>query len=317
MNELYQDRELYTSQDMFSPPSERLSHVIRFELTSGCTWGGCTYCNGYDGITAKEKSDKEYREHVNKIFEKIGWRGEMAESLRRIFIGGGNALSVEQSKLENAIDFTVSKFESYTGEYPSRVSLYGRTDDINLKESYQISNLFTNTSGLIYWGVESGSDKVLDYVNKGYLQEDIIRAARKIRNSSARTSVMIMPGLGGIKYYNEHIKETAKVLCEIEPSFLTFMGINPSQNSVYAVRMKEEQERGENRPLTDLEKAKQMIEIMARTSMAGTKVGCFDEKIDSVGHNPIAFGSLQITDQYDEIELVQKLRKKLKWKYPD
>lgn len=35
---LYSDRELFSSQDMFSPPSERLSHVIRFELTTGCNW---------------------------------------------------------------------------------------------------------------------------------------------------------------------------------------------------------------------------------------------------------------------------------------
>lgn len=65
--DLYKDRTLYSSETMFSPPAERLEHVIRFELTTGCNWNKCTYCNGYDGIPSKTKSIDEYRTHVDTI----------------------------------------------------------------------------------------------------------------------------------------------------------------------------------------------------------------------------------------------------------
>jgi hypothetical protein len=65
VDELYADRTLYTSKDMFSPPSERLPHVIRFELTEGCDWGKCTYCGGFDGVKFREKSLEDYKAHVD------------------------------------------------------------------------------------------------------------------------------------------------------------------------------------------------------------------------------------------------------------
>jgi radical SAM superfamily enzyme YgiQ (UPF0313 family) len=311
LNEIYQDKTLYTSQDMFSPPAERLEHVIRFELTTGCTWGGCTYCNGYDGIKSREKSEEEYLQHVDRILDKINWN--LATNLRRIFIGGGNALSVETDKLKKLCKKTIDKLTEFTGNTPTRISLYGRTTDI-IKKGYKMKEVmpYRDTQGLLYWGVESGSTKVLDYVNKGYTQEELFNAADIMTRTSILTSVMIMPGLGGIKYYKEHVGETAKVLERIKPDFLTFMGINAAPNSLYAKKMQEETERGENRPLTNKEKAQQMIEIIQTMPSFKTKIGCFKSEIDAVGHNPLTFCSRKIEDYYDKQNLIDTLRYNLR-----
>jgi radical SAM superfamily enzyme YgiQ (UPF0313 family) len=153
---------------------------------------------------------------------------------------------------------------------------------------------------LVYWGVESGSTKVLEYVNKGCTGEEILEAGRKLGKGGIDTSVMIMPGLGGIRYYRDHVKGTAKALSAIRPQFITFMGVNPSPNSPYYKRMQEEMEEGTNRPLRKRELAEQMFEIIKKMSGFPTKIGCFDTSIDQVGFNPFPFGTIDIPSYFSK-----------------
>ncbi|MFH1500894.1 MAG: hypothetical protein ABIE22_03015, partial [archaeon] len=160
---------------------------------------------------------------------------------------------------------------------------------------------------LIFWGLESGSTKVLDYVRKGYTQEDIIRAAEIINSSPVEASVMVMPGLGGARYYEEHLRETAKVLGIIKPKFITFMGLNAHPDSLYARIMAEEQRLGINRNLKDDEKAMQMIQMIEEMPGFETTIGCFSNEIDKVGHNPLEFRgntSEKIKDSTDKRDVV-------------
>lgn len=301
---------------MFSPPSERLDHVIRFELTTGCTWNACTYCNGYERITPRVKTLEEYEEHLKRVWGRIGYNSSLARNLKRVFIGGGNALAADSELLSRALRETKHYFRKYTWEEPKRISIYGRTTDIIAKGNPLRQSCFSEGDvqlDLIYWGVESGSDKVLEYVNKGYTQEDLLRAAEIMEDVFIMKSVMIMPGLGGINYYQEHATETARILGRINPTFITFMGINPAENSVYSRRMQQEEARGENRPLTNREKAEQMITIIEKMPIMenGYKVGCFDNSIDVVGHNPLTFGSVKIESWYDRLNLLNLLKDKL------
>lgn len=314
VNELYRDRTLYTSRDMFSPPAERLPHVIRFELTTGCNWGRCTYCGGFDGIGAGTKSQGEYQAHVETVFGRMN--PALKSNLGRIFIGGGNALDVRTKTLAEAIDFTITTFEKEVGNMPTRTAMYGRTDAINRKGLNGLDSLHdASTYGgldLIYWGVESGSNPVLRYVRKGCSQNDILKAARTIKGTGIDVSIMIMPGLGGMAFYDSHVRETARILGEISPKFLTFMGVNPNPRSVYARNMAQEMKEHKNRPLTDEELAGQMIAIISEMPAFETKVGCFPCSVDSVGHNPLNFGSEEIYDADSKQDLVDRLIKKIK-----
>lgn len=98
------------------------------------------------------------------------------------------------------------------------------------------------------------------------------------------------------------------MLGRIKPRFLTFMGVNPAPNCLYARIMEKEQNKGENRSLTRKELTNQMIGIVERMPTFKTKVGCFDRRIDAVGYNPVDFGSRNIYDSYDKHALVDYLR---------
>jgi radical SAM superfamily enzyme YgiQ (UPF0313 family) len=299
---------------MFSPPSERLPHVIRLELTTGCSWGRCTYCEGYDGVPHRVKPFEEYKEHVDEVFRRIDKRWD----LRRVFIGGGNALEVGTEELSRAIDYTRRKFRerSYNHNPPRRISAYGRTEDIITHGREGLNWLYNFGEGLImiYWGAETGSSGVLRYIKKGDRKDKLEEAAEIVRSTGIETSVMIMPGAGGIKFYEEHMKETARILGRIKPKFITFMGINPGIGTEYYRRMAEEEKAGTNRPLTDYEIATQTIGIIEKMLQFNTKVGMFGKGVDAVGNNPLNFNFRLYADDDDKDFIITDLRRELKRK---
>lgn len=311
LDELYQDRQLYSSSDMFSPPSERLAHAIRFELTSGCDWGKCTFCNGFDGTPFREKTLEEYKHHVDSVWERVGERSILARGLTRFFIGGGNAMAVETKKLAKVIDYTAQAFKNNTRNYPRRIAVYASIKAIAEKEIEEFCRIQNAGLNMAYIGLESGSEKVLRYVNKSCTQEQLETAIERIYDTSLPTSIMIMPGLGGVKFADEHVKQTIEVLKKFRPKYITFMGVNPCTNSRYAQIMAEERRNRTNRPLRDSELIQQMTEIILGLGEDyRVPIGCFNRDIDSVGYNPAPFGSVK--NDYNLALTVEKLRIKTK-----
>ena len=72
----------------------------------------------------------------------------------------------------------------------------------------------------IHSGYETGSDVVLDLINKGTTQEQQIRAGRNIKAAGIELSLYFMPGVGGKKYSRENALETAKVINAVDPDFV-------------------------------------------------------------------------------------------------
>ncbi|VVC00881.1 Uncharacterised protein [uncultured archaeon] len=276
----YANHALYTSPDMFSPPAERKVHVLRLELTTGCDYNACTYCGGYKGIPYKEKSLDEFKAHYYAVKKVLGGH---KNNIKRVFIGGGNALNVNLETLSQVVSFLYREFD------PRRISIYGRADAIKEKGRNGLYELKQNGLGLIYWGVESGSADVLKYVCKRTTPDEMLAAGYAAELASMNLSVMVMPGLGGMKHYQSHVEGTVKLLNEIRTKYVTFMAINVAENSVYSQKMAEGVRLGTNRPLTEREIVEQVRDIMNGMLPKGQKVGIFDQTIDQVGYNPISF----------------------------
>lgn len=312
--ELYADSALYRSSERLLPPSERQPHVLRFELTQGCSHGICTYCSGFDHLPFVAKPVDEYRAHVEAVMSAVGHGSNLAYDLRRVFIGGGNALAVETEHLREAIHITVTAFARRYGAQrnvapPTRLALYGTTRDIITHGSRGLGKLYCDTgefTGLtmIYWGLESGSNRVLKFVKKGDSKKRILQAAHIMNDElPIKTSVMIMPGLGGKEMGDEHVRDTAEVLGAISPTFITFLGIN-APGSEYDRRMTDEG----LTPLAPHEKAMQMIRIIDEMRPAyPISIGCFDTSVDKVGDNPLPFGSVRLMSPHHKASVVGEL----------
>ncbi|MBN2880773.1 radical SAM protein [Candidatus Woesearchaeota archaeon] len=292
LNKLYLSRE---SSLEFIPPSERRSLVI--EATVGCDYNACTFCNCYSADSFAKKSIDDILENLNDLRSFSGFK---LRYLDKFFIGTGNALSMPAEDLLKIIYWINSRFDD------ANISLYGRVNDILSKSNEELFELSRSGLSMVYWGVESGSDNVLKYVNKGQTYEQMLEASEKLRNNGIRQSVMIMPGLGGIKYFDEHLEETSEFLSHARPHYITFLGINPDSSTKYFSKMQIEMANGLNRPLTEREIILQIRGIIDRTDLFGGKYGMHSPLIDRVGSNPINFNDA-LFDDFDKLTLLREI----------
>lgn len=218
--------------------------------------------------------------HYGAVFKALG---DHVDRIQRLFIGGGNALNVNMKVLTKVIQFLSDRFN------PRRISIYGRADAMKEKGRSGLNELNERGLGLIYWGVESGSADVLKYVSKKTTPDEMLMAGYSAELAGIDLSVMVMPGLGGIKHSQSHIDGTIRFLNDINARFVTFMAINAPKSSPYSQRMADEIKSGVNRPLSDRETVEQLNAILSGMQTSGQKVGMFDQTIDQVGRNPISF----------------------------
>ncbi|MCK4331770.1 MAG: radical SAM protein, partial [Dehalococcoidia bacterium] len=72
----------------------------------------------------------------------------------------------------------------------------------------------------LHIGLESGSDLVLSYVEKGVTAEEHIKGGKNVKKAGISLCEYVMPGLGGRKMSSDHVTGTATVLNEIDPDYI-------------------------------------------------------------------------------------------------
>jgi len=72
----------------------------------------------------------------------------------------------------------------------------------------------------VHSGFESGSDKVLTLINKGYTKAQEIEAGKNVKAAGIELSVYYMPGVGGKELSDENATETADVVNKANPDFV-------------------------------------------------------------------------------------------------
>jgi radical SAM superfamily enzyme YgiQ (UPF0313 family) len=194
---------------VYRPPSERKSLII--QVTVGCSHNKCTYCNMYRNKKFKVKN-------LEDIYEDIKCAKDIYDSVERIFLGDANALCIETEKLIMILDKIKSLFPECKG-----IGIYGSPKDVYNKSLEDLKKLKKYGLDIIYTGMESGSDQVLNLVNKGTSKREIIDGGRKVVESGIKLSLIVIAGLGGKKYWENHALETVDAINKIQPNYLAFM----------------------------------------------------------------------------------------------
>ncbi|MFO7813030.1 MAG: radical SAM protein [Pelovirga sp.] len=286
----YQDPNLFSSSTLSCPPSERKAHVLRLELTTGCDYNRCTFCSEYTDLPAVTKSFDQFKDHVDRVADVIG---SEKSRIQRLFIGSGNSLGVDSRLLVRCLDYATDVFK------PEKISLYGRTTSILEKSGDELNRLKQAGLSLIYWGLESGSDEVLDYINKDCTCEDMIEASKKLAAAGIEVSAMLMPGVGGLKFSQRHVEGTQELLHNMDIKYLTLLSINPAESSLYERNMQSEVD---NRHLTCDEVNIQIYRLLEGLRPMGFHVGMFTDEIDQASSNTMRF-NCHFTEANKEILL--------------
>jgi len=228
------------------PPSESNSLLIR--VTRNCPWNKCRFCIAYKDKPFEIRSVEEIKKDIataktmrDKILEityKSGTSGGMQkvvnlvlkdppnESFRNVALwlyGGGenvflqdaNCLILKTEDLADVITYLKATFPRV-----KQVTGYARAQTVARKKPSELMELRQAGLTRLHIGLESGYDRILEYMNKGETADQHIKGGRKIVESGISLSEYIILGLGGKNLSELHARHTAKVLNEINPDFI-------------------------------------------------------------------------------------------------
>jgi radical SAM superfamily enzyme YgiQ (UPF0313 family) len=189
------------------PPSEATSYLL--QVTYGCSHNRCTFCGTY--------LDKKYsRRPLDEILEDIEAAGALHPQTRRVFLCDGNALLLPMDRLVTVLDALAEAFPDL-----ARVGIYANARDILRKGPENLAALRERKLGIIYLGLESGSDEILLDVDKGETAQGMIDGVRLAEEQGIKTSVIILLGLGGRTKSRLHAEASGKVASRMNPRFLS------------------------------------------------------------------------------------------------
>lgn len=191
---------------LYRPPSEAYSLIV--QATIGCTHNKCTFCSMYKDKTFRIRSTDE-------IIEDFQIGRERYKYVKRIFIADGDALAIKTEELIKILSFIRERFPEC-----ERVGIYGSPKAILSKTSQELEQLKSLGLGIIYLGVESGSEKILRNINKGVTKEEMIQAGKKVVKSGIKLSITLISGIGGRENSLDHSLESAKIINEINPNYV-------------------------------------------------------------------------------------------------
>ena len=205
-------------EPVFRPPSE--AHSVILQVTNGCSWNRCTFCEMYT------EPQKRFRLKPQAQIE-----AELAAVARalpvagaaplRVFLADGDAMTLSFRRLELIL-------QAIRRHLPGvqRVSSYCLPRNLRHKTVEQLAALRDLGLELFYVGCESGDDFVLERVSKGENYASSLAALRKIKAAGAKSSVMILNGMGGRRFSEQHALNSARLMNAAQPEYLSTLVVS-------------------------------------------------------------------------------------------
>ncbi|MBU0901477.1 MAG: radical SAM protein [Gammaproteobacteria bacterium] len=150
-----------------------------------------------------------------QVLEEIRLTGERM-IVQRVFLADGDALVMPTRRLLTIL----TAIREHMPEV-SRVSSYCLPRNLRKKSVDELKELADAGLGMAYVGCESGDDEVLARVNKGETYASSLSALDKLGQAGITRSVMILNGLGGTVLSDQHADNSARLMNETQPEFLS------------------------------------------------------------------------------------------------
>ena len=201
-------------EPVFRPPSEWRSLIL--QVANGCSWNNCTFCDMYTQPQKKFRAKK-----IADIEAEILSVVASGQKHQRVFLADGDAMTLPFKRLKEIL-LLIRKHMPHV----QRVSAYCLPRNIknkSLAELYELCNLGL---GIVYVGCESGDDEVLALVEKGETYASQLDALYKLKGAGIKTSVMILNGLGGTEFTEQHALNSARLMNEAQPDYLSTLVVS-------------------------------------------------------------------------------------------
>ena len=190
---------------IYRPPSEANSLIL--QVTVGCSYNRCTFCHSFQGKEFRIKSLEEIKEDIDEV--------SVYGPIPRVFLADGDALIIPQKDLVGILSYLKLKIRGL-----ERVGIYANAVDVLKKSPNELRELRSLGLGIIYLGLESGNAEVLKRIRKNATAEQMVRAAKRVKESGILLSVTVLLGIGGVEMSHAHAEDTGKVLSEMDPEYV-------------------------------------------------------------------------------------------------
>jgi radical SAM superfamily enzyme YgiQ (UPF0313 family) len=190
---------------IYRPPSEANSLIL--QVAVGCSYNRCTFCHSFQGKAFRIKSFEEIQEDIDEASQ-YGF-------IPRVFLADGDALAIPQPDLVRILEYLKKKIRGL-----ERVGIYANAVDILKKDVEELNELRKLGLGIIYLGLETGNPEVLKRIRKNATADQLIRAARRVKEAGILLSVTVLLGIGGVELSQAHAEDTGKVLSEMDPEYV-------------------------------------------------------------------------------------------------
>jgi radical SAM superfamily enzyme YgiQ (UPF0313 family) len=200
----------FTGQ-VWRPPFEAQNAIL--QITSGCMHHKCKFCSLYDGTAFRMSPMSE----IEKDLEELR---DFHLLTNRIFLTGANPLGLSYNKLVTIGE----KIKAYLPHAES-IGGFARITDVKSKTQEELCKLRLIGFNGISIGTETGDDRTLAYMNKGYTAADIVEQLHKLDNAGIEYHITYMNGLAGSGNSERHALESAKIFNQAKPLSINIVGL--------------------------------------------------------------------------------------------
>lgn len=188
------------------PPYEANSCII--QLTAGCAYGKCRFCNLYEHEPFRLTPLSEFEEDLAEI-------KRYQPNARRIFLTGANPFVLSYEKLKPYV-LTVRDYLIKC----QTIAMFASIRDIKNKEVWQLRKLRAMGVNGLSIGTESGDDDALALAGKGYTSRDILEQCRKLDDAGIEYYFVYMTGLSGKGAGTRNAVNSAEIFNQLNPYFI-------------------------------------------------------------------------------------------------
>jgi len=200
---------------LYRPPSEGNNLII--QVTLGCSFNRCSFCSMY---RTKDFSLRPLEE----VLEEIQRLGRRFAGVNRVFLADGDALVAPTAHLLTILETLYAAFPRL-----ERVASYALPANLRKKSLEELTQLRERGLNLLYYGIESGSADLLKRITKGATPHSMRAGLHKAKQAGLQISATVILGLGGQRYWQEHIDATAEFINQVELDYLSTLqlGLDP------------------------------------------------------------------------------------------
>ena len=200
------------NEPVFRPPAEANSAII--QATIGCSWNQCAFCEMYTSKSFRIKKFTDLQTEISLL-------AKYYQGVKKIFLADGNAFVLSASHLMPILQEINTKFGKL-----QRISSYALPKDISSKTPAELKEIREAGLKLLYIGIESGDDELLKRIHKSETFNSSVDGILKARDAGIDVSVMVLNGLGGKNYSQQHAINSAKLVNQINPKFLSSLTLS-------------------------------------------------------------------------------------------